>query len=185
MALAGDIEETIMIRIATAAAFAAAFAMAPLAAYAAPADGMTRQERVEKRTENLQKRFDRLDVNKDGVVTHEEAEAPLVKAFDRVDANKDGVIDAKERAAAVAAMKVRAEKAGGDGSRIEKRMTRFERRDGDKDGNVTRAEFLAKAAPWFARADADKDGRVTKDELAALTTRMQKRAERATDKSAN
>lgn len=174
-----------MIRIAAAAAVAATFALAPFAASAASNGEMTQKEKVAKRTEMMTKRFDRMDADKDGVVTRAEAEAQAGKAFDRLDTNKDGVIDDAELKAHSDRMKARLAKRGGDEAKAGKRADRFESSDADKDGKVTRVEFLAKAAPWFARADADKDGKVTREELAAVTAKMQKRAMRAMEKSAN
>lgn len=174
-----------MIRIA-AATLAATLALAPFAASAAQDEGATRKERIEKRAEMMTKRFDRMDADKDGVVTRTEAEAAAGEAFDRLDTNKDGVLDEAELKAHSEKMTARMAKRGGDGeTKGGKGAGRFERADADKDGKVTRAEFLAKAAPWFKRADTNGDGKVTREELAAMTAKMQKRAERAQEKSAN
>lgn len=172
-----------MIRTA-AAALAFAVLAVPLGAQAAP-DDTNRKEKIERRADAIAKRFERMDADKDGVVTRAEADVPAGKAFDRIDANKDGVVDEAEIKEHADKMRARMAKRGADESRVDKRAARFERADADKDGKVTRAEFLAKSLPWFERADADGDGKVTKDELAALTEKMQKRAERRTERSAN
>ena len=151
----------------TASALSLTIALVPLAARSAPADDMTRQERIEKRTQGLAKRFDKLDVDHDGVVSREELdEAEIKAAGDRM-------------------QKRMARRGGGEGKGgAGKGADRLQRSDADKDGKITRDEFLAKGAPWFERADADKDGKVTKDEIAAFTAKLQKRAERASDKAA-
>lgn len=42
-----------------------------------------------------------------------------------------------------------------------RQKARFTESDGDKNGVVTKAEFLAAGKARFAAADADKDGKVT------------------------
>ncbi|GLK80383.1 EF-hand domain-containing protein [Methylopila turkensis] len=168
-----------MDRIA-AAGLAAALALTPLAAVAQPADSMTRSERIEKRTKGMEKRFERLDVDKDGVLTREEAQAPLTKVFARMDKDGDGVLSAEEiktlRAAAEKRLAKRGDDKRGDDERPRARKDRFERADKDRDGKITRDEFLAQGLPWFRRADRDGDGKVTKAEFDALLEKMKSRA---------
>ncbi|MFD1703128.1 EF-hand domain-containing protein [Methylopila henanensis] len=163
-----------MDRIA-AAGLAAALALTPLAASAQPADSMTRSERIEKRTKGMEKRFERLDVDKDGVLTQEEAQAPLTKAFARMDKDGDGVLSAEEIKGLRAVAEKRLAKRGDD-DRPRARKDRFDRADKDGDGKITRDEFLAQGLPWFRRADKDGDGKVTKAEFDALLEKMKSRA---------
>lgn len=121
----------------------------------------------------LVKAFEKLDANKDGAVDREELEQQRARAFQRFDTNKDGAIDRAE----VDALVKKREARGGRGSdRVAKQ---FQAADKDRDGRVTKAEFLDKMPPWFARADANRDGKVTRQELDAfIADRKAKRAKR-------
>jgi len=134
----------------------------------------------------VQTKFARVDANRDGFVTRDEAQARAVQArgevrariFDRLDANKDGAISRAEFDAAAAA---RAEHRGeGRPAMRQARMMRrgggmhggmganmFDRLDGDKDGRVSLAEASARALAMFDRADADRNGTVTPEERQA------------------
>lgn len=65
--------------------------------------------------------FDKIDINKDGAITREEARAVHARRFERLDANKDGTISLEEFQA------------------IAER--RFARHDLNGDGRVTREEM--------------------------------------------
>ncbi|RVT43177.1 EF-hand domain-containing protein [Sphingobium algorifonticola] len=128
--------------------------------------------------------FAKIDLNKDGKVTKEERETLRQQRFDArfatMDADKNGQISKAEFQAtrdarmekAAAWREARAERGGADGQR----MGRMARRggmmggrgmDADKDGTITRAEFMARPVAMFDRADADKDGTVTAEEMKA------------------
>lgn len=92
--------------------------------------------------------FERLDTDKDGKVTAEEAKAGSAKMFERADRNGDGVITADEA------------------PRL------FERIDADGDGKITADELAANAASRIMRADANGDGVVTKEEADAARDKM-------------
>ena len=68
-----------------------------------------------------EKRFDRYDHDRDGIVSREEWLAARRKAFARLDTNGDGALSFDEWAA--------------------KTITRFTAADGDKSATLTRAEF--------------------------------------------
>lgn len=70
-----------------------------------------------------QKRFDRYDHDRDGIVSREEWLATRRKAFSRLDSNGDGRLSFEEWAA--------------------KTIGRFAAADGDKSATLTRAEFAA------------------------------------------
>ncbi len=108
------------------------------------------------------------DANADGSVTRAEFDAATTKmtaerqskaqeraaeAFTRLDGNKDGRIDATELAAMRAKMPAR--------------PRRPPPLDTNKDGKVSKEEWLARPDPMFERADANKDGRLTREEAAA------------------
>ncbi len=118
------------------------------------------------------------DANKDGAVTRAEFDAAMAaraqekqakmqqrsgEMFARLDANKDGRVTRDEL----------------DGMRGKMGDRMKERRDGpppppapstfdtNKDGKISREEWLSRPDPMFERADANKDGRLTREEAAA------------------
>ena len=126
------------------------------------------QDGVIDRTEaakapKLAERFDQLDTNKDGKLSAEERQQMGGKHRDgamggghgrmmALDTDKDGRIS-------------RAEAEAGKG----KLAGRFDQMDVNKDGYVDRADMQARMsqqrAEFFKGADANKDGRVTRDEF--------------------
>ncbi len=92
--------------------------------------------------------FERLDADKDGKVSAEEAGAISARAFQRADKNGDGVITPDEA------------------PRL------FERIDANDDGQITAEELAAVWSARYMRADADGDGVVTKEEAAAAREKM-------------
>ena len=92
------------------------------------------------------------DANKDGIVTLDEALAAAEKRFATLDRNKDGVIDKADFDALRKEM-------------VDYRVKRFIHHYGaDKDGKVTREQFMAKVAERFAMLDRDNDGTLSRDE---------------------
>ncbi len=78
--------------------------------------------------------FEKIDTNKDGAITREEARAAHARRFERLDANQDGTISLEE-------FQTTAER-------------RFARYDLDGDGRVTREEMAeAKRAHRKRKAD--------------------------------
>ena len=110
-----------------------------------------------------------VDVDNDGIVTREEAQAsPRLSAdFDAADANKDGKLDTAE-------MNAHREK-----MRVEMRAKAEQRwKDADKDGDgaLTREEAQASMpglAERFEKFDSNGDGKIARDEMHNL--RMKKR----------
>lgn len=127
--------------------------------------------------------FAKMDPNGDGKVTKEERDALHQKRFDdrfaKMDADRNGQISkaefqAQREARQEKVAEWRAEKGGPDGPRMGGRHHRGGKMrggmwgvDGDKDGTITRAEFMARPLAKFDRADANKDGVVTSDEMKA------------------
>lgn len=99
-----------------------------------------------------------IDANGDGGVQFAEIEAMRSRLFDRLDRDGDGVLSAAE----VEATRERAE--GRRGRGLGGRHAGF---DGDGDGQITRAEFVA-VPERLRRADVDGDGALARDELRAL-----------------
>ncbi|MGE3064737.1 MAG: EF-hand domain-containing protein [Hyphomicrobiaceae bacterium] len=94
-------------------------------------------------------------------LTADENDARTRERFARIDKNGDGVIDTAE---VEDMLKSRFERrAGRGGDRFADRiMKRF---DADKDGKITKDEFLAAVKKRFARMDLDNDGKITDADL--------------------
>jgi Ca2+-binding EF-hand superfamily protein len=100
-----------------------------------------------------------------GDVTQDEADARARERFARIDRNSDGVLDRAEIEAALAEARD-----GRRGRWLSERVQRGEQRwlrrfDADRDGKVTKAEFLAGMTARFAELDLDGDGRITDADL--------------------
>lgn len=100
----------------------------------------------------------KADRNGDGVVERGEAASMRGEMFDRLDRRNRGylVISAAPRK-----MKARGEQM----------RALLVAADADRDGKVTRQEFVSSPMPAFDRADANRDGRIDSKELSALTPR--------------
>ena len=108
-------------------------------------------------------------------------------AFDRLDANKDGVLSRQEFEAGRQNREHRmAARGPGKGARAHMRMHRggmraihgamFEVADANRDGRVTLQEATAAALRHFDTADVNRDGQLTPDERIQVRQRL--RAER-------
>jgi Ca2+-binding EF-hand superfamily protein len=97
-------------------------------------------------------RLREADANKDGVITLDEVLAQASKRFDLMDRNKDGALDKSDFDALRKEM-------------TDYRVQRFMHRFGaDKDGKVTREQFMNAAKERFARLDANKDGKADRED---------------------
>lgn len=93
-------------------------------------------------------------------MTAEDFDTRTRERFARLDKNSDGIVDAAEVEAGMAAMGSRRREIG---DMMRGRLQgRF---DADRDGKITREEFLARAGREFARVDLDGDGRITDADL--------------------
>lgn len=141
--------------------------------------------------------FDQMDANKDGKLDPADRAAHEGQMFDRLDTNKDGAISRAEFGAAhqrgpggqpdraahgdmtmtrgdvpagPAGQHMRGKHGGGHGGMG---MMMLKMADTNKDGAVSRAEFLATHAKLFDMMDANKDGKLTKEERQAAHVKMQ------------
>lgn len=62
---------------------------------------------------------------------------------------------------------------------------RFENRDTDGNGEISKAEWLAASEEHFAKLDADGNGSVTRDEMKAAHKKMKDRRAKAKGDEAN
>lgn len=98
-------------------------------------------------------------------LTRDEFDARTRERFARLDRNNDGVIEAAEvEAAATSRMNE------GPMSRMKAQIGQrlLRRFDANRDGKVTREEFLAGVRARFAELDLNNDGRITDDDLPPL-----------------
>jgi hypothetical protein len=109
-------------------------------------------------------RFAMIDANEDGVVSGEEAASQADMTFTAMDADDDGSLTLNEF------MAVRMGPQLGynedrEAAMQARKSARFDPMDADKDGAVSKAEFIAASKAHFDAADADGDGKVTPWEM--------------------
>lgn len=132
-------------------------------------------------TAALEARFAKMDVNKDGKIDQTDRAALRAQRqdarFARLDTDKNGQISKAEFTAGH--QRAEGGKPGGpDGKRWGGRHHRGPGMGmmgggfGPRDGDVTKADFLARPLAMFDRADANKDGAVTQDEMKAARDAM-------------
>lgn len=107
-----------------------------------------------------------IDTNDDGMISDDEAAAQVELVFAAMDGDDDGELTEDEY------MSVRMGPGRGFNQARQKVMqerkkTRFAEMDHDKNGKVSKAEFMAAGKTRFEAADTDKDGRVTPWEFRA------------------
>ena len=136
-----------MLKLVSLVAATLLFTLPAMAAPSDPDPGKAPPAR--ERTSGLM----RYDTNKDGFVDHSEWAAGQEARFKLLDTNNDGKLTNDELFV-------------GNGAppsdrQIRSQATYFGLLDADKDGIVSKAEFLAQAERNFTRCDLDKDGRIT------------------------
>jgi Ca2+-binding EF-hand superfamily protein len=141
-------------------------------------------QQVERIVANL---LQRMDTNKDGKISRDEAKGPLAKNFDLLDTNKDGYLDKAELRRA--AERMLAAGAGGPGQGATppnipaKPVPDFDALDHNADGRLTRDEL--KGTPFadkFDQIDTNKDGKIDRKEFLAY---LKKEAEKTLKKEAD
>ena len=111
----------------------------------------------------------RLDTERKGFVTLQDAERYAAAQFDRLDTNHDGIVDHDEFLASAKRSLDRASparKAQVQRS-IDRRDTLFKTLDQHGDGKLTKDEYLAGTRQHFAEIDVKKSGMITTDDLRA------------------
>ena len=112
--------------------------------------------------------FDKLDLDKDGLVTSGEAMEARGRWFERADADADGNLTLEEMTA-----QRRHGGAEGKAGRIERRFAKL---DQDGDGRISQAEFTAGTGHWIERVDGDGDGAISREEWRVAADRRKRKA---------
>jgi Ca2+-binding EF-hand superfamily protein len=111
--------------------------------------------------------FKTIDTDNDGTLSLAEVKNYASAHFDGLDADHDGTLTLAEFQAPVLAAFGRAE--GARRQRLERALTRretlFKAMDKDKDGTLSKDEYLAEIEARYTKADADRDGTLTVEEL--------------------
>ena len=128
---------------------------------AGPRGGWGRGGRHGRRGERIERRFEQLDADKDGLVSAEEIAAARAARFKEMDANGDGAVDAREMV---------------DFRMMRRAKRRIERLDQNGDGVLQQDELPARRA--FTRFDLNGDGAVSKAEARLAAEHMGPRGRR-------
>lgn len=107
-----------------------------------------------------------VDADQSGDASAEEAAAHAEAMFALMDANADGTLAADEFGAGRMGM-MNPWSQGMPTAMLDRHAARFAAKDGDGDGKVTMAEFLAAEKAQYDAADGDGDGKVTPWEMRA------------------
>jgi Ca2+-binding EF-hand superfamily protein len=120
--------------------------------------------------------LERMDTNKDGKISKDEARGPLADNFERLDANKDGFLERNELRVAAARMVAMQGAGPGAGLGGGPNALDFDALDKNADGRLTKDEVKGTLlADQFDEIDTNKDGKIDKKEFTAF---LKKRAEK-------
>ncbi|HKF73657.1 MAG TPA: EF-hand domain-containing protein [Stellaceae bacterium] len=109
----------------------------------------------------------RIDTERKGFITLQDAERFAAAQFDRLDANRDGVVDHDEFVASAKRSLERVSDARKPQVQrsLDRRETLFKTLDQHGDGKLTKDEYLAGTRQHFAEIDTKKSGLITADDL--------------------
>lgn len=107
--------------------------------------------------------FKKLDTNKDGVITRQEAEAVRAERFKKADADNNGTVTAAEIDKVVENRLQR--------MKVRLRYKMLSRLDKNGDGEISQQEFSKKSMRLFDMADTNGDDKVTRQEAQQLRQR--------------
>jgi Ca2+-binding EF-hand superfamily protein len=120
----------------------------------------------------LDRMFQRLDTDEDGVISSAEISARRSAAFDQFDADGDGSLTINEIAAAQEA--IREARRTARTLRNVSRARGFSNADADGDGTLSKDEFAEARGRMLSRIDANGDGDITREEAEQARTAMRK-----------
>ncbi|TCR71455.1 EF-hand domain-containing protein [Rhizobium sp. BK376] len=110
--------------------------------------------------------FRELDTNGDHKLEFSEIEAARARLFDRLDVNRNGILDPQEIQAAVESAK--SAKGAGAGMQLADLQLRKAMMDRNGDGKISRDEFASFIPDGLIKADADGDQALSLRELRSL-----------------
>lgn len=148
---------------------ATAFVPFAAAAQSSPADPAPAAPKAASRRDWADYYLARVDADKKGYITLADAERYASAQFDRLDIDHDGVLDHDEYLAPAkrALDRASAERKGSVQASYDRRETMFHAIDQHGDGKITKDEYLAATHQHFAEIDTQKNGKLTTDELRA------------------
>jgi Ca2+-binding EF-hand superfamily protein len=129
------------------------------------------------RESRIFKKFDKMDINGDGSITHEEADALSTIRFMKKDANSDGYLTEGEFVRHGKYFRKGHRHVGEERHKKGKdwMAKRFSEADKDGDKQISRKEFKGMAEGRFTLADTDRDGRLSWAEFKAHARTMKER----------
>ena len=120
--------------------------------------------------------FDKMDADKDGKISRDEYLKTHDERFKKFDVNGDGYLTQEEVKETAGQMSEEAKKKA-----IQKAKMRFDAIDTDKDGKISKAEWMSahpnrpEAETVFDEIDTDGDGYLTKKELKGVKGRLKEK----------
>ncbi len=105
--------------------------------------------------QKTEKRFERMDFNKNGIVNRSEVQVSRLISFLRMDTNGNGVLNLKEYR----------DFTGAPPATGKKREKLFQKIDANNNGHLSTKEWNIESEVRFKRWDTDSNGKITKEEF--------------------